>query len=213
MLFAITSSFFCPVKAYFADAAEALEALHPKQSVFRVDGSKDMLDQHRPESQTQLWDLNLGLPSWPNQPTLIASSFALHWLNDPASRIQEWFSALTPGGWLALTLPVHGSFNEWHLAAQSTGVPCSAMNFPCHESLLKAFHPRQIRCQELHTFTQTASGIGSLLKPIVKVGGHTNFKAGLSVGDWRQLQRAWPCSSSNKKLKLTWLIQLLLVQR
>ncbi len=193
--------------------AEALETLHPNKSVFRVDGSKEMLAQHPVEKQTQLWDLNCGLPSWPKQPSLIASSFTLHWLNDPTNRIEEWFSALSPGGLLAIALPVQGSFQEWRLAAQSSHVPFSAIPLPSQESLLKGLNKKYIRYQKLHSFTQEASGINSLLKPMVKVGAQASPQVGMSVSDWRRLKQAWPDSIKDGTVKLTWLIQILLAKR
>ena len=193
--------------------AEALEALNPNQSVLRVDGSTEMLSQHSPNSKTQLWDLNSGLPTWPREPTLIASNFALHWLTNPRKRIQEWFKALTPGGWLALTVPVEGSFKEWHLASKKTGLPCTAMSLPSHCDLIEALHPESIRHEQLHTFTQKASRVYSLLKPMVKVGAQGNQRVSMNVGEWRKLQRAWPCCKQDKSLTLTWFIQVLLVQR
>ena len=193
--------------------AEALEELNPQQSVLRIDGSKDMLAQNSPKSQTQLWDLNFGLPTWPQKPTLIASNFALHWLNNPINRIQEWFTALSPGGWLALTLPVQGSFQEWHLAANTTGLPCTAIPLPSNEDLHKVFHPKNIRYTKLHAFTQKAYKVHSLLKPMVHVGAQGKSKVHLSIGEWRKLQRAWPCLRRDKEVRLTWLIQVLLVQR
>jgi len=193
--------------------AEALERLHPHQSVIRVDGSKEMLVQNRPESKTLLWDLNVGLPTWQKKPALIASSFALHWLNQPTSRVEEWFSSLAPGGWLAIALPVHGSFQEWHIASKTSGVPCTAIQFPTHESLLKGLNLKHVRYQKLQRFTQTATRVGSLLKPIIKVGGQSTPQVSLSVGEWRRLQRFWPCSKRNRTVKLTWLIEILLIQR
>ena len=193
--------------------AEALETLNPNQSVLRVDGSQKMLAHNRPNSQTQLWDLNLGLPPWPKQPALIASNFALHWLNQPTKQIKEWFSALTPGGWLAIALPVQGSFQEWHLAAKTSGIPCTAIKLPAKESLLKKLNINKIHYQKSHRFTQHAPDICSLLKPMIKVGAQSSPQIGLSVGDWRKLQRAWPNPSNKGTIKLTWLIQLLLIQR
>ena len=193
--------------------AEALEKLNPSKTVLRVDGSQEMLDQHRPETQTQLWDLNFGLPQWSQQPALIASSFALHWLDDPIHRIEEWFSALTPGGLLAVALPVKGSFKEWYLAAEKTGIPCTAMELPPHERLLQAVPSTNIRYQKLHYYIQNASKVNSLLKPIVKIGAQATPKVELSVGKWRKLQKAWPYSTSHKTVSLTWLVQLLLIQR
>tara|TARA_B100000029_G_scaffold512114_1_gene607940 strand:- start:628 stop:1383 length:756 start_codon:yes stop_codon:yes gene_type:complete len=193
--------------------AEALETLNPNQSVIRVDGSKEMLAQHPSKCVKQHWDLNCGLPNWSERPTLIASNFVLHWLKDPNHRIEEWLAALAPGGRLALAFPVRGTFQEWHFAANAAGVNCTAMNFPCHKSLLEALNPKHILYEKTHSFTQQASGIRSLLKPIVNVGAHTTTQAALSIGDWRKLQRAWPSSFCNKELRLTWLIQVLLLRR
>ena len=193
--------------------AEALEELNPNQSVLRVDGSQEMLAQHKPESQTKLWDLNFGLPTLCKPPSLIASSFALHWLHNPTRRIEEWFSALTPGGWLAIALPVKGSFREWHLAANKAGVPCTAMSLPSHESLLEVFHPRNIRYKKLQNITQKAYGVRSLLKPMIKVGAQASPQDHLSVGEWKKLKGAWLSDPSPKSLRLTWIIQILLVQK
>ena len=194
--------------------AEALETLNPNQTVIRVDASQEMLSQNSVGSQTQLWDLNFGLPKWPQPPTLIASSFALHWLHDPRRRIEEWFSALTPGGFLALALPVKGSFKEWHAAAQATGVHCTALALPCPKDLTRGLDKANIRYQQLHCYTQKASDINSLIKPIIKVGAQASPAASLSVGEWRKLQKAWPHSPKDKAVvSLSWLIQLLVIQR
>ena len=193
--------------------AEALEAVKPNQSVIRLDGSKQMLAKHPPDSKTQLWDLNLGLPKWNNKPTLLASNFALHWLENPTCRIKEWFSALAPGGLLAVALPVEGSFKEWYKAANAASVSCTAISLPSNHSLIEAFKPEQIRYQKVHKVLQNAPSVSSLLKPMIKVGAHASPTKSLSVGDWRRLQQLWPRSKWRNTIKLTWLIQLLLVQR
>ena len=193
--------------------AEALETLHPNQSVLRVDASKEMLVQHQTKSHTQLWDLNLGLPTWSRRPALLASSFALHWLSNPSDCIQEWLTALTPGGLLAIALPVKGSFQEWHFAAEMSGIRCTAMQLPSQESILKHVDANHIRYQKLHIYTDKASKVSSLLKPIIKVGAQSTPQFNLKVGEWKELQKAWPRSSLDNTVNLSWLIQLLLVQR
>ncbi len=193
--------------------AEALEALNPNQSVIRVDGNQSMLDLHPSESQTQLFDLNLGLPSWPSHPTLIASNFALHWLINPNEKLKEWFLALAPRGWLAIALPVKGSFPEWHSAANLAGVNCSATPLPDRHSLLRTFPKKNIRYQNLHILTQEAQEVISLLKPFTKVGAHSSPHSSLKIRDWRNLIQAWPKSQDSQTFQLTWLIQLALVQR
>ncbi len=193
--------------------AEALETLHPNQSVIRVDASKEMLMQHPTISQTQLWDLNFGLPTWSTQPALLASSFALHWLKDPSNCIQEWLKALTPGGFLAIALPVEGSFQEWHFAASKSSVRCTAMQLPSKELILKNLDAKHIRYQKLHIYKDKASKVSSLLKPMIKIGAHSTPQFNLKVGQWKELQKAWPRSSLDNTVKLSWLIQLLLIQR
>ncbi len=193
--------------------AEALETCNPEQSVIRLDKSSEMLSQKNQDSNSQLWDLNTGLPNWSELPTLLASSFALHWLSDPTIRLQEWFQALAPGGWLAIAIPVEGCFPQWHLAASKANVSCTAMSFPSRDSLIKALKPDQLRYEQLFRFTQKASEVSSLLKPIIKTGAHSHLKPALSIGEWRRLNKKWPRSNKNDEVKLTWLIEMLLFQK
>ncbi len=193
--------------------ANELERLHPHQSVIRVDASQNMLRRHRHKKLTQLTDLNLGLPKFDKAPTLIASNFALHWLSRPEQKLKEWFSALAPGGWLAIALPVQGSFPEWHNAAKQAQVGCTAIHFPSQSSLLNAINHESIHFQELEHYREEAKTITSLLKPIVDVGAHTSPAPSLTIGEWRKLQKAWRKSSQDLSLSLTWLIQILLAQK
>ena len=58
--------------------ADALEQLHPGQSVLRLDGSRSMLNNQRHGVATLLHDLNSPLPTWSSAPALLCSSFVLH---------------------------------------------------------------------------------------------------------------------------------------
>ena len=75
--------------------ANALENLHKNQYVLRLDNSKQMIDQHSEKSTKQIWDLNYGLPHWSEKPSLLASSFVLHWLENPQEQLREWFNSLS----------------------------------------------------------------------------------------------------------------------
>ncbi len=193
--------------------ANALEEKIPHQSVLRVDGSLQMLSQHPKNKPTKLYNLNCGLPHWKEAPTLIASSFALHWLTKPQERIQEWFSALAPGGWLAIALPVKGSFPEWRNAARQAKVICTAMEFPSHDSLFNAISDTNIQFQKLESFTQEAPKVTSLLKPLVEIGGQASPFPSLTISEWRKLQKSWARSNNTKALRLTWIIQIFLAQK
>ncbi|MFL0734273.1 MAG: methyltransferase domain-containing protein [Prochlorococcus sp.] len=193
--------------------ANALETCIPQRTVFRVDGCSEMLKLHHRHRPSQLWDLNLGLPPLPGLPTLLVSSFALHWLSNPQDQLKEWLAALAPGGLLALALPVHGSFPQWHHAAAAAGVACSAMPLPSQSSLLDALPRHCIRYQQLHHFTQQSGEVFSLLRPMRQMGAQSSPYPALGVANWRRLAQAWPSHQKDGVAELTWLIQLLLIQR
>ena len=193
--------------------AEALETHHPGQQVLRLDGSVAMLRRQPPGARTQLWDLRQPLPRWELSPTLLASSFCLHWLHDPEQRVQQWLNELQPGGWLVLALPVEGCFPQWHEAAGDSGVACSALEFPHHEALCGDIKPEKIQLQQQLRFTATAVNLPRLLKPIRRVGAGSSRTQALSVQNWRLLEKCWPDRDGDGRLRLTWVIQLLLIRR
>ena len=192
--------------------AESLEILNPTQKIIRIDSSKEMLNQHASSSITKVWDLNEGLPPLPESPKLIVSSFAIHWLMEPAVRIKEWFESLSPGGLIAVSLPVRGSFPEWLSAAKKANVPITALDLPTEESCLKYLKSTNLKHNQIITYTQKSSDITSLLKSIVNVGANSSKKKSLSVGEWRRLRREW-LSAKNEDICLTWKIQLLIIQK
>jgi len=193
--------------------ADALEKCCPKKDVLRLDGSPGMLQNNKPGSSTQLWDLNLGLPSFSEGPSLLASSFCLHWLSNPSKRLEEWFSRLAPGGWLAIAIPIDGSFPQWYFAAQAAGVHCTAMPLPSKNSLIQSIPIHSIRLQKLLRYTQKEPDVPSVLRPIRKVGAQASPNHSLGIKEWRKIYHSWPRSQNNEVAKLTWLVQMLLIQR
>jgi len=193
--------------------AEALEARHPGQRVLRVDGSEAMLRQQPAAADKQQWDLRSPLPHWREAPSLLASSFCLHWLPDPGQILEQWLNQLTPGGWLALAMPVDGCFPQWHQAAETTGIPCTAIAFPQLAALCAGISADQIRLQEQIRCNTVAATLPRLLRPLRRVGADCSAQPSLSIRDWRALQLAWPEHDADEQLRLTWLIQLLLIQR
>ena len=172
-----------------------------------------MLARHSRPDHTQLWDLNQPLQSWDDAPTLIASSFCLHWLSDPGTRLQNWFECLAPGGWLIVALPVEGCFPQWQAAAHQAAVPCSALSFPTTQALLASIPKQQVRQQQQLCFSEQASHITALLRPMQTIGAGTSTHSALSVKQWRQLSAHWPERSAEGQVRLTWLIQLLVIER
>ena len=193
--------------------ADALEANHPGQRVLRVDGSASMLKRHQRGTDTVCIDLSHGLPYWPTPPNLLASSFALHWLPSPAQRLNQWYGALAPKGWLALIVPVQGSFRQWNAAASDAQLPCSALPLPSPSDLLRPIPPTAIRRCSVLRFTQRSKHALQLLKPMMQVGAGTTPTPKQSISSLRKLFGCWPREGPCHQMALTWNILLLLLQR
>ncbi len=193
--------------------AKSLEDLHPNQNVVRLDNSKKMIDQHSEKSIKQLWDLNNGLPKWSEKPNLLASSFVLHWLDNPQKKLQEWLNSLSLDGWIALAIPIKGSFPEWYEAAEKANLACTALDLPSYDSLIRVVPKQSILYNKIEVIKQTAKKATSLLKPMIKVGAQSSQREQLSVSEWRHLLSFWPVSNKDKQVSLSWSIQFLLIKR
>ena len=193
--------------------AKSLEDLHPNQDVLRLDNSKQMINQHSRKSVKQLWDLNNGLPNWSKKPSLLASSFVLHWLDNPQEKLREWFNSLNSNGWIALAIPIKGSFPEWHEAAKQANSTCTALDLPSYDSLIRAIPNQNISYNKVEIIKQTSEKATSLLKPMIRVGAQSSHKKQLSISDWRHLLSCWPISNKDKHVSLSWSIQFLLIKR
>ncbi len=193
--------------------AKSLESLHPNQYVMRLDNSQEMLDQHSVNSTRQLWDLNNGLPKWSKKPNLLASSFVLHWLDNPQKQLKEWFNSLSSDGWIALAIPIEGSFPEWYEAAEKANLTCSALDLPLHDSITSVVPEKNILYNKIEVIKQNAEKATSLLKPMIKVGAQSSYRKQLSISDWRHLLSFWQDSNKDKLVSLSWSIQFLLIKR
>ena len=193
--------------------ADALERQCPGQQVLRVDGSQAMLSQQGQQPSVLAFDLNNPLPHWPSPPTLLASSFVLHWLNDPAKTLQHWLNCLAVDGWIALSVPIEGSFPQWHQAAAGAGVACTAMPLPDRDNLLAGLQPSAIRYCAVLDVTQRAEHAVRLLKPMTTTGADSTPAQRLSAASWRRLFHAWPQDESSDRPGLTWKILILLLRR
>ena len=208
----ILSGFWVDLGSGTGQLAAALEAIRPGQTVLRVDGSSAMLRQHPSAAATERFDLSEGLPVWSQPPTLLASSFVLHWLPEPERQLRLWWDALAPGGVLALSVPIRGSFPQWHAAAMEADVPCTALPLPDAQQLLAAIPTSAIQLQRQLRFTQTAADPLRLLRPMAELGAGATSAPQLSAAAWRRLLRAWP-EASGRSVRLSWRILLVLLRR
>ena len=155
------------------------------------------------------WDLNRGLPPQLEGAALLASSFALQWLDDPITQLAGWIRHLAPGGWLALALPVAGSFPAWMAAARAAAVPCSALDLPEAGGLIAAAEAAglQLRhCRQLRFSQADADGLATL-RLLRALGATASRQPPLRPGQLRRLLAHWP------PLPLRWEVLLLVGHR
>ena len=61
---------------------------------------------------------------------LVCSSLALQWFDDPASAATRMMAWLAPGGWLAFTSLLAGTFAEWRGAHEAEGLEPGSRSLP-----------------------------------------------------------------------------------
>jgi len=175
--------------------ARAIEAQLGGPSLLRLDACEALLAQDSPPgpSLQRLWNLNAGLPEELNGASLLASSFALQWLEQPAQQVTRWCNALRPDGALLLAVPCRGSFRIWHQAAAAAGVPCTALPLPdaaalqqCTAGALQLHHNQLLR------FSRPNRGARAFLHQIKAIGAQASPAARLQPGALRRLIRHWP---------------------
>ena len=158
---------------------------------------------------TAPWDLNLGLPPQLRDAGLLLSSFALQWLEDPAAQLAHWAGRLAPGGWLALAVPVTGSFDTWQAAARAASVPCTALPLPCAEVLIEAALRTGLelrQAQQLRFSRAPGDGLATL-RLLRSLGATASRQPPLDAGQLRRLLAHWPSAP------LRWEVLILMGRR
>jgi malonyl-CoA O-methyltransferase len=157
----------------------------------------------------RLWDLNAGLPAELIGASLLCSSFALQWLEQPAAQLNLWCRQLAPGGWLALALPTAASFPQWHRAAERAGVPFTGLDLPASEALLAAAGQQlELRHHQLLRFSQAGSDGRRFLGSLRAIGAVGSRQARLPTAELRRLLQHWP-----REEGITWSVLLLIGRR
>jgi len=171
--------------------------------------ARNPLAQHPQGGALPPWDLNQPLPPQLSGAALLASSFALQWLDQPASALAHWCERLAPGGWLLLALPVAGSFRAWRQAAAAASVPYTGLPLPAAEALgsVAAERLELIRNQRLRFSQGGLDGLATL-RLLGGLGATASRQAPLGPGQLRRLLRHWPTGAP-----LDWEVLLLIGRR
>ena len=193
----------------------AVEANLNGPPLLRVDQCSALLAQE-PASATgqrppQLaWDLNAGLPPALSGAALLASSFALQWLEHPEQQLAAWCQQLAPGGWLVLAVPTAASFGIWRAAAAAADVPYSGLALP-PPAPLEAIAQAQLQLLRLERlrFSRPNRGARDLLHQIKSIGAQASRQRRLSTSELRRLIDHWPGPDH----AVNWEVLLLLGQK
>jgi malonyl-CoA O-methyltransferase len=186
-----------------------LSKAQDRPGLLQLDLCPELLERN-PLRPALVWDLNGGLPQELQGAALLVSGFALQWLDDPAGQLARWCRALAPGGWLALALPTAGSFPQWHRAAAAAGVPCTALELPHAEHLLRTATRSglQLRHGTVLRFSRAHQGGLATLRHLQRLGAGASRQAPLSARELRRLLAHWPPEDA-----LTWEVLLLVGRR
>ena len=195
--------------------SRALETSLGGPPLLRVDLCTELLAQERTGDPALvhhqlLWDLNRGLPRQLNGAGLLASSFALQWLEQPPQRLQEWCHQLQSGGWLVLAVPTAGSFGIWHTASARADVPFSGLELPDAEQL-ETIARQELELQKLQRlrFSWPNHGALTFLRQIRAIGAQASRQPHLRPGELRRLMTHWPAADQ----PLRWEVLLLVGRR
>jgi malonyl-CoA O-methyltransferase len=171
----------------------------------QIDNCPELLARN-PLVGSRVWDLNGGLPGDLRGAALLASSFALQWLDAPAAQLAHWCDRLRPEGWLAVALPTSGSFPQWHRAAAAARVPCTALECPDAEALSTVTRGRGLVLEHARVlrFSHPERGGLETLRHLRSLGAATSRQPPLGAGQLRRLLAHWPTATP-----LSWEVLLL----
>ena len=125
--------------------------------------------------------------------SLVISSFALQWFENPIQTLKNWLSVTLPGGWVAVAFPSNHSFPEWRSACEQSGVPYTANPLPEFQTIVAAIAPAARTCHFATTwhhsehpnpqhFFQHLKALGT---------GYRRDRATLTPAQWKHLWQTW----------------------
>lgn len=120
------------------EGSEKLRERYPKSKVFAYDCSEKMLRQHRRrwfKSNAKICGEYTDLPFASGSFDLIFSNLSLHWINEPARTLQEFFRILAPNGLLLFSTVGPDTLRE--LRSVTTHVHAFADMHDIGDALLK----------------------------------------------------------------------------
>ena len=192
--------------------ADEIEKKFSSQKVSRIDFSKKMLLENKLSRKKFLWDLNNDLPPGINNCSLLTSNFCIHWLNNPEKIIKNWFSKLTPGGFLIISYPTKDCFPEWKDTCKKINIEYSGLNFPYSKELLKDFKSTEINYSKQFNYLESFEDVYKLFRSIKNVGAQSTNCKRKTVKELKEIQKFWP-RNYNNTVNLSWQIEIQIIKK
>jgi len=120
---------------------------------------------------------------------LVCSSLTLQWLADPAAALAGWRGLVRPGGILAVSTLIDGSFAEWRAALAEAGAPPPAPRFPSLNEA-RAWFGRNAAVETV-TLTERHPSALAFLRTLRASGADASEEPALPGGTMRRAMRTF----------------------
>jgi malonyl-CoA O-methyltransferase len=136
---------------------------------------------------------------------LVCSSLTLQWLDDPVAALARWRALVRPGGLLAVSTLVDGSFAEWRAALAQAGATGIGPAFPTEDAARGWFGG----AVEIVTLTQTHADGMAFLRSARASGVDASANRALPAGVMRKALRAFDARGAALTYKVALAVQRL----
>lgn len=128
---------------------------------------------------------------------LVASSLAFQWFEDPAASIATLVDMLAPGGWLAFSTLVAGSFAEWTAALESAGLPGVTRLYPEPEALVSRISGDASVDIETYPLDEVHDNGRAFLRSLKAIGAGTSWDRGANPAALRRAISAFDSAGAS----------------
>jgi len=125
---------------------------------------------------------------------------------------KNWFSKLTPGGFLIISYPTKDCFPEWKDTCKKIDIEYSGLNFLCSKELLKDFKSTEIHYSKQFNYLENFEDVYKLFRSIKNVGAQSTNCKRKTVKELKEIQKFWP-KNYNNTVNLSWQIEIQVIKK
>jgi malonyl-CoA O-methyltransferase len=147
---------------------------------------------------------------------VIAAGFVAQWLTDPGGTLRRLAGGLRPGGLLAASAPVRGSFPEWARASEAMGLPFVPSSLPDAHEIVEALSrggTLEVTAAE-EDISESHEGPLAFFRHLKRMGAATRLTGGrLSAAQLTSLVRSWQDLRGGGEARVTYRVLFVLARR